>query len=217
MADRKFETYTEGLMQGSAPDLSTLGLRLALIDTGTHDPDSSRTGDQFLSDITAGGILTETDDLANVTIGTVAASTLDADDPTLPDPGGGATGEEVLLYARSTTTTSVAGVDTTADTFTFSGDVTADFPQGTRFEISGSTGNDGSYTVSSTSYDSTADTTTVSVYESIGDGTADGSATHVDASAARLIGVYDSPAELPITLDGADDSITLNGSGIFTL
>lgn len=214
MADRKFHNYTENVLAGTAPDLSTLGLRWALIDTATHDPDTTNTGNTFISDITNGAILTETDDLANVTIGTVSASTVDADNPTLPDPGGGETGEELVLYARSTTTNSVTGVDTGANSFDFAGDVAEDFPDGTRFEISGSTGNDGTYTVASTTGTSP---TVVSVEEDVTDSTADGTATSVDASAARLILVVDSASELPVTLDGTDDTISHSASGIFTL
>lgn len=69
----------------------------------------------------------------------------------------------------------VTAVDTTADTVTVSGDVTGLVSAGDIVTIDGSTGNDGDYTIDSLSYDSSNDETTITVKESIGDSTADGS------------------------------------------
>lgn len=71
---------------------------------------------------------------------------------------------------------SVTGVDTSGDTITVGGDAASLLATGDIFTVTGSTGNDGEYTVDSTSYDSTNDETTITVKESVGDGTADGKA-----------------------------------------
>ena len=57
--------------------------------------------------------------------------------------------------------------------FQIGGDFTADFVAGLAFTVSGSTGNDGSYTVASSSF--SGGLTTIVVNETISDGTADGS------------------------------------------
>jgi len=69
---------------------------------------------------------------------------------------------------------SITGVDDTAGTFTVSGDVSTLLATGDIFTVTGSTGNDGEYTVDSLSYDSNNDETTITVKESIPDTTADG-------------------------------------------
>ncbi len=70
----------------------------------------------------------------------------------------------------------VDAVSTTSETFSFTddGDLTGVFDDDENFLISGSTGNDGTWTVSSTSY--SAPTTTVTVTGDITDATVDGSA-----------------------------------------
>jgi len=67
---------------------------------------------------------------------------------------------------------SITGVSTTNDTVTISGDYTAYLSQGEEIKIVGSTGNDGTYTVASTSLSS--GDTVISVDQTIGDSTADG-------------------------------------------
>ncbi len=69
---------------------------------------------------------------------------------------------------------SVSAVSTANETFTVSGDVTTYMYVNQEFSVDGSTGNDGDYTVKSISYDSGADTTTITVDQDITDGTADG-------------------------------------------
>lgn len=68
----------------------------------------------------------------------------------------------------------INSVDTTNETVTVNGDITNYLGTGEGFEIVGSTGNDGSFTVSSISYDSNNDETTITVNEDITDSTADG-------------------------------------------
>jgi len=71
---------------------------------------------------------------------------------------------------------SIVAVDTSADTVEVSGDKTSELSAPDKIEITGSTGNDGIYTVTNVAYDVNANgNTTITVSESIGDSTADGS------------------------------------------
>src|SRR5690348_2030170 len=79
-------------------------LKLALIDLGTYTPNFAT--DQFVSDIPGAAIVARSGALANITLGTVAAGTLDADDPTLTAVSG-ATVEAYVIYEDT-------GVDTTS-------------------------------------------------------------------------------------------------------
>ena len=49
-------------------------------------------------------------------------------------------------------TVAITGVDTSNEIFRFAGDVAYQFTNISQFDISGSTGNDGTYTISSVSY-----------------------------------------------------------------
>jgi hypothetical protein len=69
---------------------------------------------------------------------------------------------------------SITGVDDGAGTFTVGGDVSGLLATGEIITVTGSTGNDGDYTVDSVSYDSNNDETTITVQESVPDATADG-------------------------------------------
>lgn len=69
---------------------------------------------------------------------------------------------------------SITAVDDSADTFTVGGDVTGLLATGEIITVTGSTGNDGDYTVDSTSYDSNNDETDITVKENVPDSTADG-------------------------------------------
>jgi hypothetical protein len=70
-------------------------------------------------------------------------------------------------------TNAITGVDSTH--FVVAGNKTTTYQPGTVFSVFGSTGNDGTYVVESSSYDSGPDTTTVVPVESIPDTTVDGS------------------------------------------
>jgi len=72
----------------------------------------------------------------------------------------------------------IVGVDTSNEIFRISGDETARFSVGDTFEVSGSTGNDGTYTVSALNYDSGNDETDITVQEDVTDSTADGDIRH---------------------------------------
>ncbi len=68
-------------------------------------------------------------------------------------------------------THAITAVDTVADTFTVAGDQTANYTAGTKIQVKGSTGNDGVYTVVSSTYGTD---TVITVEEDITDATADG-------------------------------------------
>ncbi len=78
----------------------------------------------------------------------------------------------------TTTGYAVTAVDTSSETLGFTGDLTGIFDDNENFMIAGSTGNDGTWTVSSTSFSSP--TTTVTVTGDLTDATVDGSAIVVD-------------------------------------
>ena len=84
-------------------------------------------------------------------------------------------------------TWSVTAVDTAADWVAVSGDKTGDIVDGDSIEITGSTGNDGVYAVTSTVYDSGNDRTEIHTDESISDSTADGSVKYGQPSDGALI------------------------------
>lgn len=81
----------------------------------------------------------------------------------------------------------ITDVDTSAETFTVSGNKEGIFTTGSTFDVSGSTGNDGTWTVSTSSYNSSSDETTIEVAGDITDGTVDGI---VIAYSTRKDGVY---------------------------
>jgi hypothetical protein len=71
-------------------------------------------------------------------------------------------------------TYAVVAVDTGNETITIEGEHLEEFAVGVVFEVEGSTGNDGIYTVSAVSYDEPNDQTTVTVTGDITEATADG-------------------------------------------
>lgn len=72
----------------------------------------------------------------------------------------------------------ITAVNQGAHRFTVAGDHTADYPDGTPLTVSGSTGNDGTYTIASVTLSS--GNTLIVVNEAIADATADGVASHND-------------------------------------
>ncbi|TFG98567.1 hypothetical protein E4H12_05675 [Candidatus Thorarchaeota archaeon] len=77
----------------------------------------------------------------------------------------GAAGSFISTYAITAVVTGVGGV------FTVAGDVTQNFNPGYKFTVSGSTGNDGVYTVASSLFTAS---TAITVVENVPDGTVDG-------------------------------------------
>jgi len=66
----------------------------------------------------------------------------------------------------------IVSVSITLDSFAVAGDKTSKFPAGFKFNVRGSTGNDGEWTVSSSTFD--GENTVVSVTGNVTDTTADG-------------------------------------------
>ncbi len=75
-------------------------------------------------------------------------------------------------------TYAITDVDTGTEQFVIDGDQTERFQDGDEFSVVGSTGNDGAYTVASTSYSEVNDETTITVNEDITDATVDGTIVH---------------------------------------
>lgn len=68
----------------------------------------------------------------------------------------------------------IVNVDASLDLFELSGDKTDRLIDGNQIRVNGSTGNDGTYTISSVDYDSGDDRTEIFVQEDVTDSTADG-------------------------------------------
>jgi hypothetical protein len=96
-----------------------------------------------------------------------------------PPSGQGILDAQALTVAGWSVTTNTAslpitGVNQVGKTFTVAGNQTSYFPTGSTFTVSGSTGNDGTYTVVSATFGTSTD---VVVVEAIPDATVDGSIT----------------------------------------
>ena len=79
------------------------------------------------------------------------------------------------IITFDTNTWTIVDVDTGNDWIAVDGDKTGDITDGDSLEITGSTGNDGVYTIDSTTYDAGDDHTEITVTEGISDATVDGS------------------------------------------
>ena len=101
MATRKYRKWQHAANSGGSnvPNLSSANLKWALVDSAEVAANTAIDGHEYLSDISAGVIAT-TVLLANQSF---VDGVLDADDVTLPDTGGGATGEYLVLYADTGT------------------------------------------------------------------------------------------------------------------
>jgi hypothetical protein len=106
MANRIFRKYAHALFttKTNCPDLSADDIRVVIVDTAVDNPDTTITGDGFLADIAAGARLAVTGALAGKT---VVDAVFDATDVSVPDAGGGATGEVAVVYFHT-------GVEATA-------------------------------------------------------------------------------------------------------
>lgn len=109
-----------------------------------------------------------------------------------------------LLLTPTTGSFAITGVSPASRTFTVAGDQTGSFPSGSDFTVSGSTGNNGSYTIVSASYTSA---TTITVADTIPDSTADGT--------IRVFGDANATVEIPIGIltDDAYQAIQVKGMG----
>ncbi len=92
-------------------------------------------------------------------------------------PGSPSAGDTHIVGAAAF---AIVAVDTTNDIVEVAGDQTGRIGTNDTIHIEGSTGNDGSYTVSAITYNSTSGNTEITLGTSIGDATADGDVLHSD-------------------------------------
>jgi len=106
-----YNTALQAAFDGSGVDLSTADVRVAFVDSG-YTADLTDGGDKFLSDVKAAGTVLTTSDLSNVSWST---RVLDADDPTITDPGSGqATQAVVYIHTGTDSTARLLGHTDTA-------------------------------------------------------------------------------------------------------
>lgn len=91
MANALYPKAKEQMLQGGI-NLSTGNIKCVIVDTGTYTYSAAH---EFLSDIPSGARLATTGNLASKTF---TNGVFDAADPALTDPGGGATGEALVIY-----------------------------------------------------------------------------------------------------------------------
>jgi len=93
MANAPYPSFLQALGEGSI-DLSAGTFKISLLDSGIYTPDVTDGGDDFYDDISA----------AELTVATLTATwtlrVFDASDfvGTFPDPGGGDTGEYLVIW-----------------------------------------------------------------------------------------------------------------------
>jgi hypothetical protein len=87
-------------------------------------------------------------------------------------------GKATWVVSLSTIAYAITAVDTGTDKLTIAGDLTNQFDDGDTFTITGSTGNDGTYTVATSGVVLSGSNTVIEVDEDITDATVDGSINH---------------------------------------
>jgi len=97
-----YNSALQAAFDGSSVDLSTADVRVAFVDSG-YTADLTDGGDEFLSDVKAAGTVLTTSDLSNVSW---SNRVLDADDPTITDPGSGEATQAVVYIDTGTDSTS---------------------------------------------------------------------------------------------------------------
>jgi len=97
-----YNSALQAAFDGSSVDLSTADVRVAFVDSG-YTADLTDGGDEFLSDVKAAGTVLTTSDLSNVSW---SSRVLDADDPTITDPGSGEATQAVVYIDTGTDSTS---------------------------------------------------------------------------------------------------------------
>jgi len=107
------------------------------------------------------------------------------------------------LAAQTDTTYAIVAVDTTLNTFTLSGDAPDIFDEGNKFTVSGSTGNDGNYTVIDKNVDGSPLLTVITVERDITDATVDGVLTPTLVSLPITNGDFFPASTSQITADNA--------------
>lgn len=91
MANALYPKAKEQMLQGGI-NLSTGNVKCVIVDLGAYTYSGAH---EFLSDIPSGARLATTGNLASKTF---TNGLFDADNPSLTDPGGGATGEALVIY-----------------------------------------------------------------------------------------------------------------------
>lgn len=194
-------------------DLETDEIRVCLVDEALYTVNLAKGGHDLLNDVATNAILA----MAILAGQTWVQAVFDGNDfaDTFPDHGGGATGEALLLYKHVQQSQAITAVNQGTRTFTIQegGGAAVDPVDNMLIEISGSTGNNGTYNIESFTY--SAPDTLVTVYESIPSATADGNMLLSDRDQSLLLAYLNSVTGLPITTDGTDDSITWDAQGIF--
>jgi len=134
-----------------------------------------------------------------------------AEDITFPEASGAwGTITHFALFDQARTSYAITGVNTGTKTFTIAGNHTSELAAGTRLAVDGSTGNDGMFTVVSSTYDT--DHTDIVVSETISDATVDGTLypcgnmlAHGQLGTSKVISSGDTPkfaaGDLDVTLD----------------
>jgi len=97
-----YNSALQAAFDGSSVDLSTADVRVAFVDSG-YTADLTDGGDEFLSDVKAAGTVLTTSDLSNVSW---SNRVLEADDPTITDPGSGEATQAVVYIDTGTDSTS---------------------------------------------------------------------------------------------------------------
>lgn len=97
-----------------------------------------------------------------------------------------------IKNTSSSSRKSIVGVDTGSDTFTVNKDLTGVLSSGDSILVTDSTGNDGTYSVSSVSYDSNNDETDIDVNQNVSNSTADGI---LSVGAGKVLGRYSAGSE----------------------
>jgi len=97
-----YNSALQAAFDGSGVDLSTADVRVAFVDSG-YTADLTDGGDEFLSDVKAAGTVLTTSDLSNVSW---SNRVLDADDPTITDPGSGEATQAAVYIDTGTDSTS---------------------------------------------------------------------------------------------------------------
>lgn len=100
MANALYPKFKEALLKADI-DLENVDIRWWVIDTGAYTYNAAH---DFLDDVASGSRLANSANLASKTF---TNGLFDAADPALTDPGGGATGEALILYHHT-------GTDSTA-------------------------------------------------------------------------------------------------------
>jgi hypothetical protein len=112
MANAVYPTYKVACLTGNAPNLASVDVKAVLVDTNGGTPYTYSAAHEFLTDVPAGSRLSTTAALGSKT---TTGGVFGAGNIALPDAGGGATGEALILFVDTTdaaTSRLIAYIDT---------------------------------------------------------------------------------------------------------